>query len=474
MTEQYRKKYTIKLGYLPTRRNVFSAQEAGKFKDIIGRHIAGYDAEIVDIRFLNAEGLLFDGNDADAVADHFIREGVDALFVALCNFGTEDAVAKVARKVGKPVLLWGPRDDAPGPDGIRLRDTQCGLFSTSKALQRFGVPFTYIPNCHVTDAMFDKGFRNFLGVASAVKTFRGMKVGQIDTRPDLFLSVMYNEAELLEKFGIVTRVTSVAALLKPIEQLKKDDKKLAPILDRWKSRYSGMKFSDDVLRTMAAMRIAISDWAEEFGLDALCIQCWDAMQAVLGVYPCFINGDLTDDGLPVACETDVMGAVTSAVLQAAGRGATPAFLADLTVRHPTRDNVELLWHCGNFPASLTEDVPEVEIQFGGKVPAAGRWRLRGGDITIAKIDTLGGKYSMAMGHAKGTDGPAMVGTHIWAEFEDWIKWERRFVTGPYIHHVAAIHGQYAPVLWEFCKYVPGLNPDPIEPEANVLERGFCE
>ncbi len=32
---------------------------------------------------------------------------------------------------------------------------------------------------------------------------------------------------------------------------------------------------------------------------------------------------------------------------------TPTFFADLTVRHSENDNGELLFHCGNFPLSLS-------------------------------------------------------------------------------------------------------------------------
>ena len=34
-------------------------------------------------------------------------------------------------------------------NGVRLRDTQCGLFATGKVLRRFGVPFTYLTNCRL-------------------------------------------------------------------------------------------------------------------------------------------------------------------------------------------------------------------------------------------------------------------------------------------------------------------------------------
>ena len=39
--------------------------------------------------------------------------------------------------MGLPVLLWGPRDERPDENGVRLRDSQCGLFATGKVLRRF-------------------------------------------------------------------------------------------------------------------------------------------------------------------------------------------------------------------------------------------------------------------------------------------------------------------------------------------------
>lgn len=34
--------------------------------------------------------------------------------------------------------------------------------------------------------------------------------------------------------------------------------------------------------------------------------------------------------------------------------------------------------------------------------------------------------------------------------------------GRYIHHMSEIYGTYADVLKEFCKFIPGLEFDPIE------------
>jgi hypothetical protein len=47
------------------------------------------------------------------------------------------------------------------------------------------------------------------------------------------------------------------------------------------------------------------------------------------------------------------------------------------------------------------------------------------------------------------------------EVENWLKWERKIVEGPYIHHVTGIYGKFANVLNEACKYVKHLRPDPV-------------
>ncbi len=474
MLKEYADRYKVKIGFLPTRRRVFSREEAGKFKRLIEAKIRTYDAEVVNLDFLNEEGLIYEGLDAEKAADRFIAEKVDAIFAPHCNFGTEDAVAKVAKRVGKPVLLWGPQDDAPLPGGLRMRDTQCGLFATSKVLSRLGAPFTYVTNSPVDSDTFDRGYRNFLSVASIIKTFRSLRIGQIDTRPGAFWSVMYNESEILEKFGIEVVPISLADIEQSVLNIqKRNDPEHLAITEGYKHRFK-ITVDEDSLKRLAALKLAIRRWADAEQLSAIGIQCWDALQAALGVYPCFINGDLTDDGLPVACETDIMGAASTTMLQAALRGSTPAFFADLTVRHPTNPNAELLWHCGNFPPSLAKDPAKavIEEQFGGKCPAAGRWEIRGGDITLCKMDGIGGNYKLLMGECKGTTGPENVGTYLWAEFKDWPKWEHHFIYGPYIHHVAAIHGRAAAALYEACKYIPGLSPDPVEPTQDEIEKAL--
>ena len=188
----------IKLGVAPVRRTAwphkpFNLPVAIAYKEKILAALQAFDCEILSLEGLTEDGLLFNVEDADRVADVFIRENVDAVFVPHCNFGSEESVARLCKKVGKPVLLWGPKDEINPEDFYRYRDSQCGLFATSKILSMYGVPFTYIENCSVDDPTFAEGFQRFLAVVSVVKAFRNLRIGQIGARTAPFASVIFNE-----------------------------------------------------------------------------------------------------------------------------------------------------------------------------------------------------------------------------------------------------------------------------------------
>ncbi len=89
--------------------------------------------------------------------------------------------------------------------------------------------------------------------------------------------------------------------------------------------------------------------ADQYGCNAVAIQCWNALQGELGIMPCAANSLLNEEGLPVVCETDIHGAITAVMAEAADLNRPPSFFADWTVRHPDNENGELLQHCGPLP-----------------------------------------------------------------------------------------------------------------------------
>ncbi|MFA9455360.1 L-fucose/L-arabinose isomerase family protein [Halalkalibacter sp. AB-rgal2] len=463
------------LGFAPTRRFVFSKEDAYKYKELILQKMKSFDLpiEIVDLEGINEEGLLFNRSEESQIIKRFQDAKVDALFVPHCNFGTEDIVARIAKELGKPVLLWGPRDEAPLADGMRLRDTQCGLFATGKVLRRFNVKFTYITNCHVDDLVFERGFKNFIAASNVVKHFNQLRILQISTRPSDFWSVICNEGELLEKFNIqVHPITLEDIKQKTLTVEKSSCEELDEAIAYIKKTLDWSSVSEDNVRRIAALKVAMKQYADETNSTAIAIQCWSALQDLIGIMPCLANAILTDEQIPVTCETDIHGAITSIMVQAATLNTEPTFFADITVRHPDNPNGELLFHCGNFPVSLSvEETPKLNkhFLFEDHSPGTHEGEIKGGDMTIARFDGDHGEYSIFLGKAKGTTGPFTRGSYVWIEVNDWPLWEEKLVKGPYIHHSVGIHANVVPALYEACEYIPGLNPDPVDPTKEEIK-----
>ncbi|MFH1739277.1 MAG: L-fucose/L-arabinose isomerase family protein [bacterium] len=464
----------VRLGFAPTRRDVFSREDSVRQKQILLDLLRKWDIDFVDLGFLNEDGLLYDPADAPEVANQFCAKGVDALFCPHCNFGTEEAAGKLAALTNLPLLLWGPRDAAPEPSGDRLRDTQCGLFATSKILRRLGVPFTYIVNSFPDAPVFERGLRNFLAASAVVREFRNLRIGQVGTRPAGFSTVICNEGELLERFGIEIIPKSLLEICNDAQSISdSNSNEVRQDVEEMKRRFGATSHSDEDLVRLAGFKFALLRWARKENLSAIALQCWSALQDALRISACAVDSQITALGIPVACETDIHGAVTAAMLHAALQGSSPTFFSDLTVRHPTNDNAELLWHCGVFPIELIAEGAQPKMThhyiLPTRCPGLSEFEIKGGDITIARFDGDHNEYSLFMGHMRGTEGPRTRGTYVWAEVDDWPRWEEHLIRGPYIHHVVGGHGKLAPILYEACRYIPGLSPDPIDPNEQEIQ-----
>lgn len=462
----------VRIGFAPTRRSIFSAPDAIKYANLTRERLNELDVEFVDITDLNEEGLLYDDQDMTKIAQKFREQKIDGLFVPHCNFGTEYIVARLAKEMKVPVLLWGPRDERPDENGIRLRDSQCGLFATGKVLRRFQVPFTYLTNCRLTDPEFERGVKNFIAVCNVVKTFRDIRILQISTRPLDFLTTMCNEGELLEKYNVQLSPIPMPELTYAVKLAKEEGIEVAKVVEYIKENMD-VRIKEDELETVAALKVAMQGLAQKYGCKAIAIQCWNALQSEIGIMPCAANSLMNDIGIPVVCETDIHGAITSLLVEAAGMGVTRSFFADWTVRHPDNENGELLQHCGPWPLSVAKAKPVLGYPLAFSHPGAVEAEAKHGEVSLVRFDGDNGEYSLLLGNAKTIEGPYTKGTYVWVEVQNLKRLEDKLVCGPYIHHCVGIHANVVPILYEACKYI-NVKPDlydPIEEEVKALIRG---
>lgn len=462
----------IKIGFLPTRRSIFSAPDAIKYANLTRKRLEELGIEFVDITDVNEEGLFYDEADREKIQEKFRTEKVKGIFMPHCNFGTEYVCARLAKEMNLPVLLWGPRDERPDEDGIRLRDSQCGLFATGKVLRRFRVPFTYMTNCRLTDPEFERGIRNFLAVCNVVDVFRHTRILQIAPRPFDFWSTMCNEGELLEKFNIQLSPIPMPELTAEMKKVKEEGLEVEKVVAYCMNKMC-VKIKPEELVNVAALKVAMKNLADKYGCNAIAIQCWNALQGEIGIMPCAANSLLNEEGIPVVCETDIHGAITAVLVEAAGMDENRSFFADWTVRHPDNENGELLQHCGPWPISVAREKPVIGYPLAFDYPGAVEAQAKSGDMTLVRFDGDNGEYSLLLGNAKGVEGPYTKGTYVWVEVENLKKLEAKLVEGPYIHHCVGIHQDVVPVLYEACKYM-GITPDLYddkEEEVKAFLRG---
>lgn len=464
----------VKIGFVPTRRNLFSADAAVEYANLTRAKMDSLGVNYVDIDDLNEDGLLYDDEGVNKVFEKFDQEKVDGIFIANENFGTEYAVARLAAKFDVPVLLWGPKDEAPSPEGTRLRDTQCGLFAIGKVLRRFNVKFTYIKNSDIDSEEFQRGLTDFIKVCNVVKTFKNTRVLQVGPRPFDFWSVMANEGELLERFNISLSPVPLQELYSEMDQVRSDEQGKIALTNNYFYQNTKVQITDEALTTVSVLKIALENLSRAYGCNSGVIQCWTALQDELGILPYASLSLLQEEGLPFVCETDIHGAITELLVEAASFGEEKAIFADINCRHPEDENGELLQHLGVFAYSTAEHTPILPTShFVFDYPGSVEFKAKEGTYTVCRFDGDHGDYNLLMGTAETMDGPYNQGTYIYMKFQNLNRLESHLVYGPYIHHVAAVRTDVVPVLYEACKYID-VTPDfydPIEEDVKAYWRG---
>ena len=460
--------YKVKIGLVPTRRDC--SPRPGmfnwEFAENRGREIVKYIEEhyttdtigFVDLKGVIDVEVLWSNNDVNKVVEHFRKNGVDAVLIICANFGNEEAVGDLTKKMGKPVLLWAPQDDTFYENGLRMTDSQCGSFAAAKMMHRMNVKFFFVESCFAYDDAFKIGLMRFARVACAVKNFIGMKVGQVGMRPKPFCSVAFNEGQLMEQFDIHVIPINLAVVQSRFNKILEERKEeIAAGADRIRAMYKLDKLSDETAEKTYAFVLMYVDLFKEYDLNAISSECWTGMPILVGVLQCLAYTILSDMGYLIACESDMHAVITQVMLKSFTMGEKVPFLGEFTVRHPTDRNTELLWHCGQFAYSLGKGERPYRV-----VENRAYFRVKDGHYTVARIDQDHGRYSVIFGECDSADGPFTNGTYLWGKFKDLNKFERKLIEGAYIHHVCEIEGSVSEEIKDFCKYLGNLNADPVD------------
>ncbi|HEY3285399.1 MAG TPA: hypothetical protein VGN26_24255 [Armatimonadota bacterium] len=413
-----------------------------------------------------AFGAVHTLDEAEAVAEFLAREKVDALVVCPVDFGDERSASKVAERLRVPLLLLATKEPAAPKDAAlsRVSDSYCGTLSIAAGFHRRKLPF-HFAGVHFPD---EPGFRSqaelFARAVAVGKGLQGARLGQVGVRPSSFETVAYDEIAMARKFGQNVLHTDLLEVVEQARQMEDDDTRVMERVARIRGSVATVTVSDQHLLRAAKLEEALLDFVKSNRLSALCMQCWSAIQRSFGISVCALFGRITERGIMVACEADMMGALSMLASYGAALGQTVPHFVDWTVQHREDPNQLLAWHCGNAPSCLARKSTETALRsrrdmIGANPPSdddvqAGlyQFQLKPGPVTFCRLAEYDGEWRMLI--AGGEVEPSketLAGTWSWVRVPDHARLYRTLVEEGFIHHASMIHGDQTEALKIACK-----------------------
>ena len=406
-------------------------------------------------------------DDAEKCAALFRKESerICGIIVCMPNFGEEAPIYHSIKMSGLdvPVLIQACDDDDDKLSLDDRRDSFCGKISVCNNLYYGGIKFslTKLHTCAIKSPEFEADLAKFDKVCAVVYAMRHARIGLIGMRPDNFRTVRFSE-KLLQSSGITTRCVDLSEIIAAANNVS-DEALISEYIAKIKDYGNIPEYiADEKIRMQAKLIIAVKAWLTENKCDAFAMQCWNSLEENYGCAACLTMSMLGEEGIPGACESDVMGAVTMLALNKAS-GSKSAYM-DWNNNFTEDRDVCINQHCGNFPKSFFGkpiEISNLDILAKGlgseKCFGACKAQVAAGPMTFAKVatDDNKGKIKAYFGEGELLDKkiPSFGALSLW-KVPGLQKLLNYVCANGYEHHVATVRGDCAEVLEEaFSKYL---------------------
>lgn len=450
------------LGVIVTNRAFFPDKFVVEGRQEILKILARWDIDVVILEETATKlGAVESWTDAKACADLFRRnrDKIDGILVTLPNFGDEKGVADAIRLSGLnvPVLIHAFPDDIRDLSTSNRRDAFCGKISVCNDLYQYDIPYS-LTQSHTVDPQSDEfkvELRKFVGLCQVVKGMRRARLGAVGARPDAFKTVRYSE-KLLEASGISVSTLDLSEVFGSAQKLADDDSRVRGKLEEIHSYADAKNAPPASVVLMAKLGIVLSDWMNEYDIDATAIQCWSSLQNNYGVNVCTIMSMMSEKLMPSACEVDIAGVASMYALQLAS--GKPSALVDWNNSYANEPDKCIYYHCGNWAKSFVPEIQMVAAEvLGSTLGMENTWgavdgRTDAGPLTFARIDTddRKGRINTYVGEGRFTDDylSEMSGTRAVVEVPGLQKLMRYVCKNGFAHHAAMSQSNVASVLAE--------------------------
>ena len=385
---------------------------------------------------------------------------IEGVMVCLPNFGEETGVADAIKMSGLnvPILVQACDDDLDKLQLENRRDAYCGKLSLCSNLYQYGIPYSLTARhtCPVDSEEFHADVERFARVCAVVKALRTARIAQLGARVTPFRTVRYSE-KLLQQAGISVITEDMSEIFADAWLMQDDDPRVLAREEEIRA-YGNIcpGIAREKVLKQAKLSLTIDQWMADHECVASAVQCWDSVEANYGCAACLSMSMMSSRGLPSACETDVMGAVSLLALLKAS-GVAPVYQDwDNNYGGDTDRCVNV--HCSNYPAAAFREKPEIanldilattlgtEYSFG-----ALKGRVRPDKMTFLKVSTddRRGVIKCYLGQGEFTDDPLETFGGVAVCHVKNLDGLMHYVAkNGFEHHVAIVQAECADILEE--------------------------
>lgn len=471
----------VKIGIVAVSRDCFpESLSVNRRKALVEAYKAKYDeSEIYECPVCIVESEI---HMVQALED-IKKAGCNALCVYLGNFGPEISETLLAKHFEGPKMFIAAAEES-GDDLVQGRgDAYCGMLNASYNLKLRGVK-AYIPEYPVGNAEECADMiHEFVPIAKAIEGLNNLKIISFGPRPLNFLACNA-PIQQLYNIGVEIEENSELDLFEAFNK-HEGDERIPALVEEMAAELGNGNNKPEILPKLAQYELTLKDWVEEHRgyrkYVTIAGKCWPAFQTQFGFVPCYVNGRLAAQGIPVSCEVDIYGALsefigtvvsndTVTLLDINNTVPNDMFRSDIEGKYNyTQKDTFMGFHCGNTAAgklsscsmkyqmimarTLPEEVTQGTLE-GDLVP---------GDITFYRLQSTADnklRAYIAQGEVLPVATRSFGSIGIFAIPEMGRFYRHVLIEKNFPHHGAVAFGHFGKALFEVFKYI-GVPVDEI-------------
>jgi L-fucose isomerase-like protein len=420
-------KQQITLGVVCLARTTYDYQAAEQLYKTIQTNLQNIES----VTWKMVDELVISQEDGMRAADELSKCQLDGLVCISGTFHLGHLVLLLKRQLDVPILLWGLPELPYNGGKIRLNSV-CGVNLNASNLYKSGFDDYTV----IVQSSIDEDWVDALRVIKAMKM---AKIGIIGYRADGFFNVGVQDNLLYGQTGALVDHYE----LSDVHNHEVTDEQVEQRKEQLKATFDVSTLSQYQVDKVAQLSAKLDGFYRMHSLSALAIRCWPEFARDFGVSPCAAMSLLQSEGLILACEGDIDGALSMIAHKALG--AETPFLFDFSQVDFEQD-FALFWHCGVAPCNLWDGAcnRSLDTYFAGGKGVTADFVLKSGQLSVLRMDSARGAYRMFLQQAKAVPMEKLLkGTYMKAVFDRPVKEVLDLVLDNGLaHHSSVVYGTY--------------------------------